>query len=69
MLKDPNNKPMLDMIKQQNPNMNMDLMLKALGGIGKIASAYSAIRRAWSNVIVRLVVFGLFIVLVAYYFG
>jgi hypothetical protein len=49
--------------------MNMDLMLKALGGIGKIASAYSAIRRAWSNVMVRLVVFGLFIVLVAYYFG
>ena len=57
------------MMQQQNPNMNMNILLKALGVLAKVAAVYRAIRKAWSNVIVRLVVFGLFIVLLAYYFG
>ncbi len=69
MLSDPRNKSMLDMMQQQNPNMNMNLLLKALGLLAKVAAAYRAIRRAWSNVVVRLVVFGLLIAAVAYYFG
>jgi hypothetical protein len=49
--------------------MNMNLLLKALGLIAKLAAVYRALRRAWSNVLVRLLVFGLLIVLVAWYFG
>jgi hypothetical protein len=69
MLSDPRNKGMMDMMQQQNPNMNMNLLLKALGLLSKLAAAYRAIKRAWSNVVVRLVIFGLLIALVAYYFG
>ena len=49
--------------------MNMNLLLKALSVLAKVAAAYRAIRKAWSNVFVRLVIFGLLIALVAYYFG
>ena len=49
--------------------MNMNLLLKALGVLAKVAAVYRAIRKAWSNVLVRLVIFGLLIALVAYYFG
>ena len=57
------------MMQQQNPNMNMNLLLKALGLLSKVAAVYRSIRRAWSNMVVKLVVFGLLIALVANYFG
>ena len=69
MLKDPRNKAMLDMMKQQNPNMNIDLLLKGMSGLAKVASCYKTMKRAWSIVWVRLTLFGLFMVLVAYIFG
>jgi hypothetical protein len=49
--------------------MNMNILLKALGVLSKVAAVYRAIKKAWSNVLIRLVVFGLLIALVAYYFG
>jgi|LauGreDrversion4_2_1035121.scaffolds.fasta_scaffold18139_2 hypothetical protein len=49
--------------------MNMNILLKALGVLAKVAAVYRAIRKAWQNVIVRLIFFGLLILLVAYYFG
>lgn len=69
MLKDPRNKAMLDMMKQQNPDMNIDLMLKGMSGLAKVASCYKSMKRAWSIVWVRLTIFGLFMVTVAYIFG
>ena len=69
MLGDPRNKAMLDMMQQQYPGMNMNILVKALAVIAKVASAYRALKRAWSNVLVRLIVFGLVIVLIARYFG
>ena len=64
-----NNKGMLDMMQKQNPGMNVNLLLKGLQGVSLVARAYQAIKRAWSYVFVRLAVFGLFMVLVANYFG
>ena len=49
--------------------MNMNILLKALGVLAKVAAIYRSIRKAWSNVVVRLIVFGLLIALAAYYFG
>lgn len=45
------------------------MMIKALGVVSKIASAYKKMRRAWSNVFVRLAVFGILVALLAYFFG
>ena len=49
--------------------MNMNLLLKVLGFLAKVASFIKAIRKAWSNVVVRMIVFGIAIALIAYYFG
>lgn len=69
MLKDPNNKAMMDMMQQQNPNMNMNMVLKALEGVNKVAGCYRALKNAWDNVVVRFIFFGLIVLLIAYYFG
>ena len=69
MLKDPKNKGMIDMMQAQNPNLNMNLMLKALTGVAKAAQGYKAVKTALQNVFVRLTFFGLLVLLVAYYFG
>lgn len=69
MLRDPKNKAMLDMMQAQNPNMNMGLLLKALGGVTMVVGWYQAMKRLWQNVVVRFIVFGLFVLLVAWYFG
>lgn len=69
MLKDPNNKAMMDMMQQQNPNMNMNTVLKALEGVNKLAGCYRALKNAWNNVVVRFICFGLVVLLVAYFFG
>ena len=69
MLKDPNNKAMMDMMQQQNPNMNMNMVLKALDGVNKVAGCYRALKNAWDNVVVRFIFFGLIVLLIAYYFG
>ncbi len=37
MLKDPKNRGMLDMMKQQNPNMNVDMMIKGIEVVAKVA--------------------------------
>jgi hypothetical protein len=49
--------------------MNIDLLLKGMSGLAKVASCYKKMKRAWSIVWVRLTIFGLFMVLVAYIFG
>lgn len=69
MMKDPANRGMLDMMKQSNPNLNVDMMVKALGVLAKCASAYKAIRTAWSNIYVRLTIFAIFIAIIAHYYG
>lgn len=69
MLSDPRNKGMLRMMQEQNPGMNMNMLVKALGVLSKVAACYRFVRRAWANVVVRLVVFGLVIALIAWYFG
>jgi hypothetical protein len=60
---------MLDMMKQQNPNMNVDMVVKALEGVNKLAACYRALRNAWNNVLIRLLFFGFIVLLIAYYFG
>lgn len=69
MMKDPNNKAMLDMMQQQNPNINMNMMIKAVDVLAKLVSAYKGVKKAWSNVFVRLVVFAIIIAIIGYYFG
>ena len=49
--------------------MNIDLMLKGMSGLAKVAGCYKAMKRAWSIVWVRLTVFGIFRVIVARIFG
>lgn len=49
--------------------MNMDMMIKALDVLSKFANTYRAARRAWSNVFVRLAVFGILVAIIAYFFG
>ncbi len=49
--------------------MNMNILVKALGVIAKVAAVYRFIKRAWANVVVRLIVFGLVIAWIAWYFG
>ena len=69
MLRDPKNKGMLDMMQAQNPGMNMGLILRALEGVGMVVGFYQRLKRLWQSVVVRLIVFGLFILLLARYFG
>lgn len=69
MLTDPKNKAMRDMIQQQNPSLNVDMMAMVLKYIVKLASTYKAAKKVWSNVYVRLTIFALIILLIAYYFG
>lgn len=69
MLKDPNNRGMLDMMKQQNPNLNVDMMVRGIEAVAKIASFTQQVRRAWSSVFVRLAVFGIIVAIIAYFFG
>lgn len=45
------------------------MMVKALDGIAKIANAYRSMKRAWSNVFVRLAVFAILVAIIAYFFG
>lgn len=64
-----NNKGMQDMMQKQMPGMNVNLVLKGLQGVSMVARAYQSIKQAWSYVFVRLAVFGIFMILVARYFG
>ena len=66
MMKDP---AMMNMMKQQNPNLNVDMMVKALDVLASCASAYKKVKTAWSNIFVRLAVFGLLVALISYFFG
>jgi hypothetical protein len=45
------------------------MMLKALDVIAKLASAYKKVKTAWSNIFVRLAVFGILVMIIAYFFG
>ncbi len=69
MMTDPNNKGMIDMVKQQYPGLNVEMMAKALKVIAKLATVYKAARQAWSNIFVRLAVFGILVMIIAYFFG
>ena len=69
MMKDPRNKGMLDMMQQESPGMNMGLLIKAMDALVKCANAFHTVKRAWSNIIVRLTVFGMLVFLLAYYFN
>lgn len=69
MLKDPSNKGMLDMVKQQNPNLNLDMMLKSIKVLSKVVEYTNKVRRAWSNVFVKLAFFAILVAFIAYFFG
>ena len=69
MLKDPRNQGMIDMLRQQNPNLNTDMIIKALTGVSKVAACYRSLKNAWNNIVVRLVFFGLLVLVIAHYFG
>lgn len=69
MLKDPRNQAMIDMMKQQNPNLNTDMIIKALSGVSKVAACYRSLKNALNNIVVRLVFFGLIVLVIAHYFG
>lgn len=45
------------------------MMVSALKVVGKVASGYKAVRTAWSNIYVRLVVFGIIVLIISYFFG
>ncbi len=60
---------MRDMIQQQNPSLNVNMMATALKYIVKMAATYKAAKKAWTNVYVRLTIFALIVLLIAYYFG
>ena len=47
LLTDPRNKGLIDMMKQQNPNLNVDLMLKGVSALAKIVEYSNKVRRAW----------------------
>jgi len=49
--------------------MNVNLLIKALEGVSMVAGAYKTVRTAWSNVFVRLAVFGLIVLVISYFFG
>lgn len=66
MMKDP---AMLNMMKQQNPNMNVEMMVKAFDVLAKCASAYKTVKTAWSSIYVRLAVFGILVAFISYFFG
>lgn len=45
------------------------MMVKALDVLAKCASAYRTVKSTWSNVFVRLAVFGILVIIISYYFG
>jgi hypothetical protein len=49
--------------------MNVNTILYAMEWLAKLIDFYAFIRRMWNNVVVRLVLFGLVILLIAWYFG
>ena len=67
MLNDPKNKAMMDMMAQQNPGMKPVLMM--LGFVGKMSNIYFKAKEVFANKFVKLFLFGLFVILVAYYFS
>lgn len=67
MLNDPKNKAMMDMMAQSNPSMKP--MLTLLGFVGKISNAYFSAKEVFANKFVKLFLFGLFVILIAYYFS
>ena len=69
MLTDPKNKAMLDMVKQQNPNLNVEMMATGLKYLVKMATTYKAAKKAWSNVYVKLAFFAIIVLIIAYFFG
>lgn len=67
MLNDPKNKGMMDMMAQSNPSMKPILTL--LGFVGKMSNAYFKAKEVFDNKFVKLFIFGLFVILIAYYFS
>jgi succinate dehydrogenase/fumarate reductase cytochrome b subunit len=49
--------------------MNMDLLLKGLSGVAKVASWYKKLRNAYSTIWGKLIVYGIFVCILAYFFG
>lgn len=47
----------------------MNMMIKALDVIAKLANTYRTVKRAWSNIFVRLAVFAILVAIIAYFFG
>lgn len=66
MLKSPQSQ---SMVQGQNPGMNMNLLVKALEVIVKISQLMRWVKRAWASIYVRLAVFGVLIMIVAYFFN
>jgi hypothetical protein len=61
---------MLDMMQQQNPGMNMGMLVKALSGVARVAGWYKSVKTTWkTNVWFRLTIFGLFMLMLARIFG
>ena len=69
MLKDPNNKGMLDMVSQQYPGMNMNMVVKGLDVLVKCTTAYQTARSTFQNKFFQLFLFGLVVLFIAYYFS
>jgi len=49
--------------------MNVNMMVKGLEGLVKVANGYRHMKKAWSNIFVRLAVFGILVAIIAYFFG
>jgi hypothetical protein len=69
MLKDPNNKGMAEMFGAQNSNVNMGMLVKALEVVVSLATTYKKVKSVYDNKFVKLFLFALVILLVAYYFS
>ena len=69
MLTDPKNKAMVDQMKAANPGMNIDMMLKGLSYFSKIQRAYFNTRAAVTSIYGKLIIFGLIVAILAWYFG
>ena len=66
MMTDPKNKAMMDIMAQQNPAMKS--IITIMGCLGKIYAFYEKVRAALANKFIKLFIFGLFVLLIAYYF-
>ena len=66
MFRDPKNKAMLDMMVQQNPSMKP--MVTLMNTLGWGYDAYQGVKRWSTSVVGKVILFGLLLLAVAYYF-